>query len=285
MEYSYEFLPHQLNTGSGYQSQFNHQHGNMLPDYVDSVLNHDNATYYGNNYTYQHKLNTLEQDLVSSHVLQHSAYIYPVYNPYACNQSTKQDEGVMYYSVPVVNSLNESYVSQPSPVHQTSNKRRNSLSSSMSSSMSSPSSCFSTLSSFTNAIEEKPIQKKSASLFRCTYEGCEKTFTRTYNLKSHLRTHTDQKPFACCKCSKAFARQHDRNRHEKLHTGNKPYFCEFCDKSFARQDALNRHLKRDKRSINRRQDKGLPLSPPCISSKLRKAQLAILKKKKGNHAR
>ncbi|KAI8354143.1 hypothetical protein EDC96DRAFT_516976 [Choanephora cucurbitarum] len=275
MEYAYDFLPHQLSTGSSFTANIQ---APILPVYVDSVLNHNSAAYY-DNYTYQPKQNTLEQNMMS-HLLQQPSYVYPVYNPYDY-QPVKAEGEPVYYSIPVVDSLEENGLSQePLMLDQTSNQRRHSLSSSMSS----PSSCFSTLSSFTNPIEEKSTQRKSASLFRCTYEGCEKTFTRTYNLKSHLRTHTDQKPFVCCKCPKAFARQHDRNRHEKLHTGNKPYFCEHCNKSFARQDALNRHLKKDKRSISRRQNECLPLSPPCVSSKIRKTQLAMLKKKKSNYA-
>ncbi|GAV56021.1 hypothetical protein ZYGR_0AZ01930 [Zygosaccharomyces rouxii] len=97
---------------------------------------------------------------------------------------------------------------------------------------------------------KKRLSQKNPATFAC--ELCGKRFTRPYNLKSHLRTHTNERPFECSICGKAFARQHDRKRHEDLHTGKKRYVCGGtlkngaswgCGKKFARSDALGRHFK------------------------------------------
>jgi hypothetical protein len=90
----------------------------------------------------------------------------------------------------------------------------------------------------------KPV-KPQQSTYKCNFPDCTATFTRPYNLKSHKRTHTNERPYACPHdgCNKTFARHHDRNRHAKLHMGLKPYSCPHCKKCFARQDALIRHSK------------------------------------------
>ncbi|QLQ77964.1 hypothetical protein HG537_0A02110 [Torulaspora globosa] len=94
------------------------------------------------------------------------------------------------------------------------------------------------------------LSQKNPATYAC--DLCDKKFTRPYNLKSHLRTHTNERPFICSSCGKAFARQHDRKRHEDLHTGKKRYVCGGklkdgspwgCGKKFARSDALGRHFK------------------------------------------
>ena len=72
---------------------------------------------------------------------------------------------------------------------------------------------------------------------------CDAQFTRQHNLKSHLLTHSQEKPFVCDSCNMRFRRLHDLKRHSKLHTGERPHICPKCDRKFARGDALARHAK------------------------------------------
>lgn len=78
-------------------------------------------------------------------------------------------------------------------------------------------------------------------VFECTFPGCKKRFPRRYNLKSHERTHTTERPFVCDLCCKSFARNHDLKRHRRIHLGLKPYQCQICRQLFSRADALTRH--------------------------------------------
>ncbi|KAF9199004.1 hypothetical protein BGZ49_010928, partial [Haplosporangium sp. Z 27] len=89
-------------------------------------------------------------------------------------------------------------------------------------------------------VVKKP-KKVKPTTFVCT--ECGKVFNRAYNLTSHMKTHSSERPFLCGVCPLAFARRHDRDRHIRLHTGEKPYNCEICGAGFMRNDALNRHQK------------------------------------------
>ncbi|WVO16267.1 hypothetical protein L204_103942 [Cryptococcus depauperatus] len=96
--------------------------------------------------------------------------------------------------------------------------------------------------------EASESRRKYRPEFRCPVPGCGSTFTRHFNLKGHLRSHNDERPFKCEYegCPKAivgFARQHDCKRHMLLHEGLRLFVCEGCGKKFARLDALTRHHK------------------------------------------
>ena len=83
--------------------------------------------------------------------------------------------------------------------------------------------------------------KSPGKRHKCPF--CSTDFTRHHNLKSHLLTHSQEKPYVCQNCQARFRRLHDLKRHTKLHTGERPHTCHKCGRKFARGDALARHNK------------------------------------------
>ncbi|KAJ7772534.1 hypothetical protein DFH07DRAFT_802243 [Mycena maculata] len=91
-------------------------------------------------------------------------------------------------------------------------------------------------------------RRRNEAHFVCPVPGCGSTFTRRFNLRGHLRSHTEERPYICDwpNCKKGFARQHDCKRHQALHTAkSQTNVCVGCKKTFSRLDALNRHLRSD----------------------------------------
>ena len=73
---------------------------------------------------------------------------------------------------------------------------------------------------------------------------CNKTFNEKGNLKTHLRFHSELRPFKCPNCSKRYkTKGHLKDHVEIQHNLIKKYFCEFCNKKFGRISTLKAHIR------------------------------------------
>ena len=78
--------------------------------------------------------------------------------------------------------------------------------------------------------------------FICTFEGCDKRFSRKLYLTRHDLIHTGQKPYNCDQCGARFNKQAHKRRHTLLHTGEKPHVCPNCGKGFIQKTNQRLHI-------------------------------------------
>jgi len=92
--------------------------------------------------------------------------------------------------------------------------------------------------------EVRVSQRDRGKKFTCQHPGCNRRFDRSHNLKTHLLTHTNIKPYVCNLCKRPFRRRYDLTRHvSALHPKNAGamFACTKCGKRYARKDGLNKH--------------------------------------------
>nr|XP_032828847.1 PR domain zinc finger protein 12 [Petromyzon marinus] len=79
------------------------------------------------------------------------------------------------------------------------------------------------------------------SKLRCVI--CHRGFNSRSNLRSHMRIHTLDKPFACRFCSRRFSQSSTLRNHVRLHTGERPYKCHVCQSAYSQLAGLRAHQK------------------------------------------
>lgn len=95
-------------------------------------------------------------------------------------------------------------------------------------------------------IRENPDKDNCVNkrIYVCKYEGCDKVFTKTWNLVSHFRIHTNEKPYQCTECHKLFTQRSNLSRHMAIHWKSKSverkiYGCTECSRKYSSKYNLN----------------------------------------------
>ena len=122
-----------------------------------------------------------------------------------------------------------------------------------------------------SSLRDHQIRKhgRKGEIYKCP--ECPKDFTNPAFLKSHLRTHTDERPFTCPYCPLKFKAKYHMECHRKRHTKAEGQFiCLECADGFETGEELKEHSASCHESSSSRM-----LSYPCdkCSKKFNRADL------------
>lgn len=93
-----------------------------------------------------------------------------------------------------------------------------------------------------NNIQKLSWPKKRKKVLHCPYLHCLKQFSEASNILTHLRIHTNMRPFPCLVCTKRFRNKAHLQTHMFVHIRKKDEMrCDLCSALFASQDSLIKH--------------------------------------------
>ena len=87
-----------------------------------------------------------------------------------------------------------------------------------------------------------PKDTPCSSSSKNTCQVCGHVSDSWLDMRKHLRSHSDFRPYKCDLCPRSFHDLYKLKRHLVIHTGLKPYQCHICDQRLSRAEHLRRHL-------------------------------------------
>lgn len=91
----------------------------------------------------------------------------------------------------------------------------------------------------------KTGKKKTGSVIkplRYSCPQCPKMWRTMGELRSHIGTHSNLRPYICEVCGQAYKHKQALDIHVGMHNGINPFSCNYCHKAFTQKGALQRHL-------------------------------------------
>ncbi|XP_068238261.1 uncharacterized protein [Palaemon carinicauda] len=98
----------------------------------------------------------------------------------------------------------------------------------------------------TNKVEESAPAKNDSK--KCP--TCGKTFLRQSQLKSHLLSHSETRPFVCTTCNMKFKYRRNLVEHSSIHDDPPSFICSICGLTFKQRSNLLKH-ERTHQKVNR----------------------------------
>uniref|UniRef100_A0A4W6CRP7 C2H2-type domain-containing protein n=1 Tax=Lates calcarifer TaxID=8187 RepID=A0A4W6CRP7_LATCA len=94
-------------------------------------------------------------------------------------------------------------------------------------------------------VKNDTKQAEGETEYKCKF--CTKTFMKARNLRRHILTHNEVKPYRCKACDSCFSRYDHLKVHQTRCKGKRPrleetFDCEVCSRSFSAQSKLSRHI-------------------------------------------
>ncbi|XP_049774126.1 zinc finger protein 431-like isoform X1 [Schistocerca cancellata] len=71
---------------------------------------------------------------------------------------------------------------------------------------------------------------------------CGKKWRTMSEYRSHVATHSDERPYICEICGQAYKHKPALDIHVGMHNGINPFCCPYCNKAFTQKGALQRHM-------------------------------------------